>query len=115
MSRITKEIIGVVMLAVIETGGKQYKVSEGSFVAVEKLPLEVGAKFDLHKVSLVDCDGKIKVGTPFIEGVCVSTEVVAQKRRDTVLVFKKSRRKNYRRKNGHRQPITILKVNGIKC
>lgn len=102
------------MIAVIQSGGKQYKVSEGAFVSVDKIPAEVGAKIDIKEVALIEDNGTTKVGTPFIDGAVVSAEVADQKRRRKVLVFKKSRRKNYRRKNGHRQSITVLKIASIK-
>jgi large subunit ribosomal protein L21 len=103
------------MLAVIRTGGQQYKVREGDFVSVEKLPQEIGASLEISDVLMIDCDGDIKLGTPVVPGAVVAASVVDQKRLKTVLVFKKSRRKNYRRKNGHRQPKTILKIESIRC
>jgi large subunit ribosomal protein L21 len=102
------------MLAVMKTGGQQYKVKEGDFVSVEKLPHEVGASIEISDVLMIENNGKVKLGTPIIAGAMIRASVVEQKRRDTVLVFKKSRRKNYRRKNGHRQPITVLKIESIK-
>lgn len=102
------------MLAIIKTGGKQYKVKEGDLVSVEKLPYEVGAKVEIKEVSMIDNNGEVKVGTPVIAGAVVSASVAEQKRMKTVIVFKKSRRKNYRRKNGHRQPVTVLKIENIK-
>lgn len=102
------------MLAIIKTGGKQYKVREGDLISVEKQPYEVGAKVEFKEVSMIDNDGEVKIGTPVVAGAVVSASVVEQKRMKTVIVFKKSRRKNYRRKNGHRQPVTILKIDNIK-
>ncbi|MDR1982988.1 MAG: 50S ribosomal protein L21 [Holosporaceae bacterium] len=102
------------MLAVMRTGGQQYKVKEGDFVSVEKLPHEVGTSLEISDVLMIENKGKVQLGTPIIVGAIVKASVVEQKRRDTVLVFKKSRRKNYRRKNGHRQPVTILKIESIK-
>lgn len=102
------------MLAVIKTGGKQYKVNEGTIVSVEKLPEEVGAKINITDVLMIENDGKTVIGTPFIDGAVVTATVIEQKRNKKVLIFKKSRRKNYRRKNGHRQPVTILKIEEIK-
>ena len=102
------------MLAVIKTGGKQYKVNEGSFVSVEKLPDEVGSTVKITDVLMVEDNGNIKVGTPLVNGAVVTATVVEHKKMKTVLVFKKSRRKNYRRKNGHRQIMTILKIDNIK-
>ncbi|MDR0678247.1 MAG: 50S ribosomal protein L21 [Holosporaceae bacterium] len=102
------------MLAVMKTGGQQYKVKEGDFVSVEKLPNEVGASIEISDVLMIENNGKVKLGTPVIAGATIRASVIEQKRRDTVLIFKKSRRKNYRRKNGHRQPITVLKIESIK-
>ncbi|MDR0968485.1 MAG: 50S ribosomal protein L21 [Holosporaceae bacterium] len=102
------------MLAVMRTGGKQYEVKAGDFVSVEKLPYEIGANVEIPDVLMIEDDGKVEVGTPFISGAIITASVADQKKRKTVLVFKKSRRKNYRRKNGHRQPVTILKIEGIK-
>lgn len=102
------------MLAVIKTGGKQYKVKEGDFISVEKLSLDPGAKVEITDVLMVENDGNTKVGTPNVENASVSASVIEHKKRKTVLIFKKSRRKNYRRKNGHRQVMTILKIDSIK-
>lgn len=102
------------MFAVIKTGGKQYKVKEGDFVSVEKLDLEVGTKFEIPEVLMLESDAGTKIGTPVVEGALVDASVFAHKKRKTVLIFKKRRRKNYRRKNGHRQVMTILKIESIK-
>ena len=102
------------MLAVIKTGGKQYKVRKGDFFSVEKLSYEVGQSVEINDVLMTESDGKVVLGNPLISGAKVVASVVAQKRRGTVLIFKKSHRKNYRRKNGHRQPVTVLKVEEIK-
>lgn len=102
------------MLAVIKTGGKQYKVRKGDFFSVEKLPHEVGQSVEIKDVLMMESDGKVVLGNPLVSGAKVVASVVAQKRRGTVLIFKKSHRKNYRRKNGHRQPVTVLKVEEIK-
>ncbi|MDR0753188.1 MAG: 50S ribosomal protein L21 [Holosporaceae bacterium] len=102
------------MFAVIKTGGQQYKVKEGDFVSVEKLSHEVGENIEVSDVLLIEHNGDVKVGTPIIPGALVIANVVAQKRHKTILVFKKSRRKNYRRKNGHRQPATILRIESIR-
>lgn len=102
------------MFAVIKTGGKQYKVKEGDFVSVEKLDLEVGSGLDIKDILMIESDAGVKVGAPTVEGALVTASIVAHKKHKTVLVFKKSRRKNYRRKNGHRQITTILKIESIK-
>ena len=100
------------MFAVIQTGGKQYRVAEGDRLRVEKLAGDVGAKVTFDKVLLVGGDS-VKVGTPLVSGAKVSAEIVAQDRDKKVIVFKFRRRKNYRRKQGHRQPFTELKITGV--
>ncbi|MDR1375748.1 MAG: 50S ribosomal protein L21 [Holosporaceae bacterium] len=102
------------MLAVVKASGKQYKVAVGDFMSVEKLAGEIGAKIEFSDVLMIEDNGEVKVGTPLVSGATVTASVVDQKKRKTVLIFKKSRRKNYRRKNGHRQPVTILKVENIR-
>jgi len=101
------------MFAVIKTGGKQYKVAEGDIIRVEKLSGDAGATVELDEVLMVGGDGAPKVGAPLVDGAKVTAEVVAQERNDTILVFKKKRRQNYRRKNGHRQNVTVLRIKGI--
>ena len=95
--------------AIFQTGGKQYRVSEGDIVKVEKLNATGSVTFD--QVLMVGD----KVGTPFIEGATVVADFLEQKRDDKVLVFKKKRRQNYRRTAGHRQYITVLKIKSIKA
>ena len=95
-------------IAIFQTGGKQYRVKQGDIVKVEKLNAEGKVEFD--QVLMLDD----KVGTPFVDGAKVVAEVVEQKRTDKVLVFKKKRRQNYRRTQGHRQYITVLKITEIK-
>lgn len=108
------------MLAVIKTGGKQYKVAEGDYLSLEKLPAAVGETVNFTDVMLVENAGKVSLGASCVDGATVDGatvvgEVVAQKKRDTVLIFKKGRRKNRRRKNGHRQPVTVVKISSINC
>lgn len=100
------------MYAVIKTGGKQYRVSEGDRLRVEKLPGEPGAKVTFDEVLMLGGD-KVAIGTPIVKGAKVSAEIVLQDRDKKVIVFKFKRRKNYRRKRGHRQPFTELKITGI--
>ena len=102
------------MYAVISTGGKQYRVSEGDKLRVEKLAGDVGAKVEFGEVLMVGGD-KVAIGKPFVAGAKVVAEIVAQDRAKKIIVFKFRRRKNYRRKNGHRQPYTELKVTGISA
>lgn len=101
------------MLAIIKSGGKQYKVNEGDFLSVEKLASSVGEKIEISDVLMIEDNGKTILGTPIVPGAKVTASVVEQKKRRTVLIFKKSHRKNYRRKNGHRQSVTILKIENI--
>ena len=103
------------MIAVIQTGGKQYKVSEGDEIQVEKLDGNVGENVSLDKVLICGEGESAKVGTPFLEGYSVVCEVTEQFRDKKIIVFKKHRRKNYRRKNGHRQSLTRLKVTAINA
>ena len=97
------------MFAVIKTGGKQYKVAKDDVIKVEKLNAEVGSTVTFDNVLALD----EKIGTPTIAGAKVSAKVVKQTRDDTVIVFKKKRRQGYRRKNGHRQYISIVKITDI--
>ncbi len=101
------------MFAVVKTGGKQYHVAKDDVIRVEKLDAEAGATVALHDVLLIDADGAQTVGTPTIEGAAVEAEVVDQLRDKKVLIFKKKRRQNYRRRRGHRQNLTVLKITGI--
>lgn len=100
------------MYAIVETGGKQYQVEEGSRILVEKLAVEPGAEVVLDKVLLIGGDG-CKVGTPYLEGATVKAEVVAQGRGPKVLVFKRRRRKDSKSLHGHRQDCTALRIKSI--
>ncbi len=100
------------MYAVIRTGGKQYRVSEGQTLRVEKLPGSAGDKVTFGEVLLVGGDSP-KIGQPLVNGAKVMAEIKAQDRGKKIVIFKFRRRKNYRRKNGHRQPYTELKITGI--
>ena len=102
------------MFAVIKTGGKQYKVAKNDVILVEKLDVEAGADVSLDQVLMVGDDASTKLGTPIISGASVSAKVLEQAQADKVLVFKKHRRHNYRRKNGHRQKLTVLRITDIK-
>lgn len=102
------------MYAVIKTGGKQYRVAKDQYLKVEKLDAEVGSTIDFDQVLLVGGDGaELKVGTPVIEGAKVTAEVVEQTRGPKIVIFKKRRRKNFRRKTGHRQYLTVVKIAAI--
>lgn len=99
------------MYAVIKTGGKQYRVSPGDVLVVEKLIGDAGAKVKLDKVLIVGEEGKDpEVGVPIISNAAVNCEVIEQSRADKVIVFKKKRRQGYKRKKGHRQNQTVLRV-----
>lgn len=102
------------MYAVIKTGGKQYRVAKDDIIEVELLDAEVGGSITLNEVLLIGSnDGNAKIGTPTISGASVKATVLNQKKDDKIIVFKKKRRQNYRRKNGHRQRLTVLKITGI--
>jgi len=101
------------MHAVIETGGKQYRVAEGDVLRVEKLAAEAGSKIDFDRVLLVSDGEKVSVGTPYVKGGKVTAEVTEQGRGEKIDVIKFKRRKKYRRKQGHRQDYTELKVTKI--
>ena len=100
------------MYAVIRTGGKQYRVSEGDTLRIEKLPGDVGSSITFGEVLLLGGDS-VKIGKPLISGASVTGTIVAQDRAKKIIVFKMRRRKNYRRKNGHRQWYTEVKITGI--
>ena len=98
------------MFAIVKTGGKQYKVQKDSVLVVEKIAGKAGDKVTLGEVIMVGD----KVGTPFVKGAAVEAEIVRQTRGEKVLVFKKHRRHGYKRKNGHKQDLTLIKVLNIK-
>ncbi|MCL6634980.1 MAG: 50S ribosomal protein L21, partial [Peptococcaceae bacterium] len=98
------------MYAIIETGGKQYRVSEGDTLYVEKLPQEAGETVSVDRVLAVMKDGDLKVGTPLVDGARVVLKVVRHGKSSKVIVFKFKAKKNYRLKKGHRQPFTQVKV-----
>ena len=104
--------VGRLKYAVIETGGKQYSVSEGDLIKVEKLDAEAGNVVDLDKVLLIGGD-ETKVGAPYIDGAKVTAEVVKNGKAKKIIVFKYKAKKNYRKKQGHRQPYTELKITSI--
>ena len=102
------------MYAIIETGGKQYRVEEGTKFMVEKLPVEAGSDVTLDKVLMLG-GAECKVGTPYVAGAAVTAEVIAQGRGPKVKVFKRWRRNDSRKLRGHRQPCTMLKVKSINA
>jgi large subunit ribosomal protein L21 len=102
------------MYAVIETGGKQVKVSEGSVIYVEKLDVEAGQSYTFDRVLMIGGED-LKIGSPYLDGVTVSATVDKQGKQKKIIVFKMKPKKKYRRKKGHRQPytkLTITKING---
>lgn len=103
------------MYAVIETGGKQYRVAPGQTVRVEKLPAEDGAEVTFEKVLLVADGEAVKVGAPYLEGGRVTARVKAQGRHRKVTVIKFKRRKGYKRTKGHRQHYTEVEITGIEA
>ena len=102
------------MYAILETGGKQVQVAPGDRVRLEKLDAEVGARVELDKVLLVNRDGNVELGKPYLDGVRITGTVLEQGRHGKILVFKKKRRKQYRRTRGHRQPFTAVRIDGIE-
>ncbi len=99
--------------AVIRTGGKQYRVTPNSVLKVEKLEAEAGATVTFHDVLAVGSDAGLTLGAPTVPGASVSATVLEQTRGDKIIVFKKKRRQNYRRKRGHRQHVTVLRIGDI--
>jgi large subunit ribosomal protein L21 len=102
------------MYAVLETGGKQVKVSEGSVIYVEKLDVEAGESYTFDKVLMVGGES-VKIGNPYVEGATVEATVEKQGKHRKIIVFKMKAKKKYRRKQGHRQPytkLTVTKING---
>ena len=101
------------MYAVIKTGGKQYKVEKGATLRVEKLDVETGKSVVFEEVLLVADGDKITVGTPVVAGAKVSAEILGQEKGEKLIIFKFRRRKAYRKKTGHRQNYTALKITDI--
>ena len=101
------------MFAVLRTGGKQYKVAKDEVIFVEKLAGEPGSTVTLGDVLLVGDGTQAKTGQPTVAGASVTATVLEHKQGDKVLIFKKKRRHNYRRKNGHRQEMTVLRITDI--
>ncbi len=102
------------MYAIIQSGGKQHKVSEGDVIRVEKMEGEVGKAVEIRDVLLVSKPDGINVGSPSVEGARVKAEIVDQGKRKKIFVFKKKRRKGYKRKQGHRQLYTGIRIKEIK-
>jgi len=103
------------MYAIIETGGKQYRVEEGTVLDVELLPAEEGAVVDFDRVLAVKKDDKLQVGKPYIDGALVRAKVLSHGKGKKIIVFKYKAKKNYRRKQGHRQPFTRVMIEKIEA
>lgn len=104
---------GVHMYAIIETGGKQYKVSEGDIITVEKLGVEAGSEYTFENVLAVNNGEKLTVGTPVVAGASVVASVIGDGKAKKVIVYKYKPKKTFHKKNGHRQPFTKLKIEKI--
>jgi large subunit ribosomal protein L21 len=103
------------MYAVVATGGKQYKVQEGEILRVEKLTGEVGSQVAFDRVLMFSDGESVKVGQPVLEGALVKGHIIEQGKNKKILVFKYKRRKRYRRKQGHRQLFTAVKIDAIEA
>ena len=103
------------MFAVIRTGGKQYRVSPNAILKIEKLEAEAGGTVTFTDVLAVGAGGSLTIGSPTVADASVTATVIAQDRLDKVIIFKKRRRQNSRRRNGHRQHVTVLRVSGINA
>lgn len=103
------------MFAVIRTGGKQYRVSPNAVLKVEKLDAEAGGTVTFTDVLAVGVDGSLTIGAPLVADASVTATVIAQDRLDKIIIFKKRRRQNSRRRNGHRQHVTVLRIGGISA
>jgi large subunit ribosomal protein L21 len=101
------------MYAIVNVGGCQCKVTADSLVRIPKVDAEVGAEVSFDQVMLLSDGSNVEVGAPYIEGKTVTAEVIRHGRDDKVLIFKKKRRKNYRKKTGHRQPFTEIRIKSI--
>ncbi|BDD03143.1 50S ribosomal protein L21 [Aureibacter tunicatorum] len=101
------------MYAIVEIAGKQFKVTQDQYIYAPKLEGDAGASLEFDKVLLIDNDGAVEVGTPVVEGAKVNAEVLEHVKGEKVLVFKKKRRKGYKKKNGHRQQFTKILIKGI--
>ena len=101
------------MYAVIKTGGKQHRVSEGDVIAIEKINGGKGDAIVFDQVLMVEKDGDIRIGRPVVEGAKVTGEILAQKKGDKLIVFKMKKRKGFHKKNGHRQQLTSMRIKEI--
>lgn len=102
------------MYAIVNTGGKQYKVSQGDTLRVEKIPGEIGSPVSFDKVLMFSDGEDVNIGQPVLDNVAVKGHIVEQGKAKKIIVFKYKRRKRYRRKQGHRQPYTAIKIDSIE-
>jgi large subunit ribosomal protein L21 len=101
------------MYAIVEVAGQQFKVEKDQKIFVHRMDSAEGESFDVEKILLIDNDGDVKIGTPLVEGAKVTAKVLQHLKGEKVLVFKKKRRKGYRKKNGHRQYLTQIQIEEI--
>jgi len=102
------------MYAIVNTGGKQYKVSQGDILRVEKIPGEIGSPVSFDKVLMFSDGENVNIGQPVLDNVAVKGHIMEQGKAKKIIVFKYKRRKRYRRKQGHRQPYTAIKIDSIE-
>jgi large subunit ribosomal protein L21 len=103
----------IAMYALVKTGGKQYRVSKDDTILVERIAADEGAEVILNDIVMLANGDKVTVGTPRVEGAAVSATVMRQTRGPKIIIFRRKRRKNHRRTQGHRQDLTLLKINDI--
>ncbi len=101
------------MYAIIETGGKQYKVSEGDVITIEKICAEAGSEFVFDKVMAVSNEGELKIGAPYVSGASVNASVIGDGKEKKVIIYKYKAKKGFHKKKGHRQPFTKVKIEKI--
>lgn len=101
------------MYAIIETGGKQYKVSEGDVITIEKINALAGSEFVFDKVMAVSNDGELKIGAPYVNGASVNASVIGDGKEKKVIIYKYKSKKGFHKKKGHRQPFTKIKIEKI--
>ena len=103
------------MYAIVDTGGKQYKVKKDETLRIEKIPGEVGSQVSFDKILMLSDDDNVKIGRPVLDDVAVKGHIVEQEKAQKIIVFKYKRRKRYRRKQGHRQQYTAVKIDSIEA
>lgn len=102
------------MYAIVNTGGKQYRIQEGQILRIEKIAGDVGSEVSFDKILMLSDGENVTIGRPVLENVLVRAQIVEQDKAKKILVFKYKKRKRYRRKQGHRQPFTAVKINKIE-